>query len=69
MESSKCEPGDRRSVGTSEPGKCTPAGRTIGRAGMELWLPFLDTYRTMCLAPQPDFRRVLEDVLAMQLAV
>jgi hypothetical protein len=33
-----------------------------------LWLPFLDTYRTMCLAPQPDFRRVLEDVRAMQLA-
>jgi hypothetical protein len=33
-----------------------------------LGLPFLDTYRTMCLAPQPDFRRVLEDVLAMQLA-
>jgi hypothetical protein len=31
-------------------------------------LPFLDTYRTMCLAPQPDFRRVLEDVRAMQLA-
>jgi hypothetical protein len=33
-----------------------------------IWLPFLDTYRTMCLAPQPDFRRVLEDVRAMQLA-
>ncbi len=32
------------------------------------WLPFLDTYRTMCLAPQPDFRRLLEDVLAFQLA-
>jgi hypothetical protein len=32
------------------------------------WLPFLDTYRTMCLAPQPDFRRVLENVLAMELA-
>jgi hypothetical protein len=35
---------------------------------LEPWLPFLDTYRTMCLAPQPDFRRVLEDVRAMQLA-
>jgi hypothetical protein len=32
------------------------------------WLPFLDTYRTMCLAPQPDFRRVLAGVLAMELA-
>ena len=34
----------------------------------ENWLPFLNTYRTMCLAPQPDFRRVLEDIRAMQLA-
>ena len=25
-------------------------------------LPFLDTYRTMCLAPQPGFRRLLEDI-------
>jgi hypothetical protein len=33
-----------------------------------LWLPFLDTYRTMCLAPQPDFRRALAGVLAMELA-
>jgi hypothetical protein len=29
-----------------------------------LWLPFLDTYRTMCLAPDPPFRRVLEEVRA-----
>jgi hypothetical protein len=34
-----------------------------------MWLPFLNTYRTMCLAPQPDFRLVLEDVLAMQRAL
>jgi hypothetical protein len=26
------------------------------------WLPFLDTYRTMCRAPEPAFRRVLEDI-------
>src|SRR4029077_6815526 len=32
------------------------------------WLPFLHPYRTMCLALQPHFRRVLEDVRAMQLA-
>jgi hypothetical protein len=31
------------------------------------WLPFLNTYRTMCLAPQPDFRRALEDVRDMRL--
>jgi hypothetical protein len=24
-------------------------------------LPFLDTYRTMCLAPEPPFRAVLEE--------
>jgi hypothetical protein len=33
------------------------------------WLPFLDTYRTMCLAPQPDFRRVLEDGTPMIMAM
>ena len=32
------------------------------------WLPFLNTYRTMCLAPQPDFRLVLEEVRGMQVA-
>jgi hypothetical protein len=42
--------------------------RPAKSAKNEIWLPFLDTYRTMCLAPQPDFRRVLEDVRAMQLA-
>ena len=26
------------------------------------WLPFLGTYRTMCLAPPPEFRRVLEEL-------
>jgi hypothetical protein len=30
--------------------------------------PFLDTYRTMCLAPPPEFRRVLEEVREMGLA-
>jgi hypothetical protein len=44
------------------------ADKTAKSAKNEIWLPFLDTYRTMCLAPQPDFRRILEDVLAMQLA-
>ena len=24
-----------------------------------LWLPFLDSYRTMCLAPNPHFLRIL----------
>jgi hypothetical protein len=35
---------------------------------VQRWLPFLDTYRTMCLAPQPDFRRLLEGIREMKLA-
>lgn len=31
-------------------------------------LPFLDTYRTMCLAPQPEFRQILEDVQELRFA-
>ena len=29
---------------------------------------FINHYRTMCLAPQPDFRRLLEDVHEMRFA-
>jgi len=32
------------------------------------WLPFLDTYRTMCRAPEPAFRRVLEGIRELRLA-
>ncbi len=32
------------------------------------YLPFLETYRTMCLAPEPKFRRLLEDVRELRLA-
>ena len=32
------------------------------------WLRFINHYRTMCLAPQPDFRRLLEDVHEMRFA-
>jgi site-specific DNA recombinase len=35
-------------------------GRDLTKS--EIWLPFLDTYRTMCLAPEPPFRRVLEEI-------
>jgi hypothetical protein len=31
-------------------------------------LPFLNTYRTMCLAPNPDFLRILEGVGKHQLS-
>ena len=32
------------------------------------WLPFVSAYRTMCLAPDPDFRRVLQDARGLMLA-
>jgi hypothetical protein len=32
------------------------------------WLPFLDTYRTMCRAPEPDFRQILEDIRELRFA-
>jgi hypothetical protein len=44
------------------------ADETTKSAKNVIWLPFLDTYRTMCLAPQPHFRRVLEEVREMRLA-
>ena len=31
------------------------------------WVPFVDTYRTMCRAPEAEFKRVLEDVRDMRL--
>ncbi len=47
-------------------------GRVVGKYAAEAkthskWLPFLDTYRTMCFAPPPEFRRVLEKVRALGL--
>ena len=32
------------------------------------WLPFLNTYRTMCIAPEPAFRRILEDIRNLKMA-
>jgi hypothetical protein len=32
------------------------------------WLPFLDTYRTMCRATEPDFRRILESIRELRFA-
>jgi hypothetical protein len=34
----------------------------------KIWLPFLDTYRTMCRAPEPAFRQMLEDIRELQSA-
>jgi hypothetical protein len=46
----------------------TAAGERAKTAKTEIWLPFLNAYRTMCLAPEPDFRRVLEEIRDAQLA-
>jgi hypothetical protein len=43
--------------------------RKEGKASGIKWLPFLDTYRTMCRAPEPAFRRVLEEIRELQFAV
>lgn len=32
------------------------------------WLPFVDAYRTMCLAPKPEFRSVLEEIREVRFA-
>src|SRR5262249_7043930 len=39
-------------------------GPVRSRSGTSEWLPFLNTYRTMCLAPQGSFRRLLEEMCA-----
>ena len=39
--------------------------RQLRRGG---WLAFLNTYRTMCVAPSSNFRQVLEDVRGLKLA-
>ena len=43
--------------------------KTMDRTGCTARLPFLDTYRTMCLAPEPAFRVILEDVRDLHVAV
>src|SRR5690349_2015855 len=46
-------------------------GRAAGQYAngpSQIWLPFLDTYRTMCLAPQPEFRRLLEQARDVPIA-
>ena len=32
------------------------------------WLPFLNTYRTMCVSPEPEFRQVLETIRWLDVA-
>ena len=42
--------------------------RRAGDADARRWLPFLDTYRTLCVVPEPEFRRLLEEIREMQFA-
>ena len=44
------------------------AGVSPSRMMRNISLGFLDTYRTMCIAPSSDFRQVLEDVRELKLA-
>ncbi len=37
-------------------------------AEREIWLPFLDTYRTLCLTPGPELVRALQDVRSLSMA-
>ena len=49
----------------------TDIEKGLGRRAYPLflqWLPFLDTYRTMCLAPEPDFRRLIEEARELPIA-
>ena len=41
------------------------AGDGANSAKRESWLPFLNTYRTMCMAPTEGFRRILETVQSL----
>jgi hypothetical protein len=44
------------------------SGAGILRGSAMQWLPFLDTFRTMCLAPEPEFRQLLEGIRGAGLA-
>src|SRR5262249_5614188 len=37
-----------------------------GSTGFGTGLPFLNTYRTMCIDPEPHFQRLLEEIAAVQ---
>jgi hypothetical protein len=43
--------------------RCGAQGAALGRS-----CRLINHYRTMCLAPQPEFRRLLEEIYEMRLA-
>ena len=52
---------------TVRPAECVELA-LAGQGHDDFWLPFLSTYRTMCLAPDPGFRRVLGEIQELRLA-
>ena len=64
---------DRGRLGFGTRDAIKVAGMTAGfdhprEEGMAIGdVPFLDTYRTMCLMPRPEFRRVLDSFREMRL--
>jgi hypothetical protein len=46
----------------------SPFDLMVDRRSYLSWLPFLDTYRTMCRAPEPALRRILEDIRELSFA-
>jgi hypothetical protein len=56
-------------VDSATPAQPSAADQSQDRlSAQKIWLPFLDAYRTMCVAPQPEFRRLLEGIREMKLA-
>ena len=47
---------------------CALAANQANSAKNEKWLPFLNTYRTMCVSPEPEFRQVLEEIRWLDVA-
>jgi hypothetical protein len=43
-------------------------GRLTISERLNVRLPFLDTYRTMCLTPEPEVRRLLEEARELPIA-
>jgi len=46
----------------------SPFDLMVNRPDYSSWLPFLDTYRTMCSAPAPAMRRILENIRELRFA-
>jgi hypothetical protein len=46
----------------------SPFDLMVNRADHSSWLPFLNTYRTMCLSPDVAFLEVIEQVGALRIA-